>query len=100
LKLIKTVPEIEQYTKDEGAERETDYVFSEEAYFDWIGNAPETLALRLDPGPTLRHLSWRDAPLDEGLRTSLFKADRWAPLRVAGDQTGSEAAGTQANLGD
>jgi integrase len=29
LKLIKTVPEIEQYSKDEGAERETDYVFSE-----------------------------------------------------------------------
>jgi hypothetical protein len=43
LKLIKTVPEIEQYTKDEGAERETDYIFSEEAYFDWIGNAPESL---------------------------------------------------------
>jgi integrase len=43
LKLIKTVPEIEQYTKDEGAERETDYVFSEEAYLDWIGNAPEPL---------------------------------------------------------
>jgi Phage integrase SAM-like domain len=43
LKLIEKVPVIEQYTKDEGAERETDYVFSEEAYLDWIGNAPEPL---------------------------------------------------------
>jgi integrase len=30
-------------TKDEGAERETDYVFSLEAYLDWIENAPEPL---------------------------------------------------------
>jgi integrase len=43
LKLIEKVPVIEQYTKDEGAERETDYVFSEEAYLEWIGNAPEPL---------------------------------------------------------
>lgn len=43
LRLIESVPVIEQYTKDEGAERETDYVFSEEAYLEWIGNAPEPL---------------------------------------------------------
>jgi integrase len=43
LKLIEKVPVIEQYTKDEGAERETDYVFSEEAYLEWIGNAAEPL---------------------------------------------------------
>jgi integrase len=43
LKLIDKVPIIEQYTKDEEAERETDYVFNEEAYLDWIGNAPEPL---------------------------------------------------------
>jgi integrase len=43
LKLIEKVPVIEQYTKDEGAERETDYVFTEEAYLEWIGNAPDPL---------------------------------------------------------
>ncbi len=43
LKLIEKVPVIEQYTKDEGAERETDYVFSEEAYLEWIERAPEPL---------------------------------------------------------
>jgi hypothetical protein len=43
LKLMEKVPVIEQYTKDEGAERETDYVFSEAAYLEWIGNAPEPL---------------------------------------------------------
>jgi hypothetical protein len=34
LKLIEKVPVIEQYTKDEGAERETDYVFTVEAYLN------------------------------------------------------------------
>ena len=29
--------------EDEGAERETDYVFSEAAYLEWIANAPEPL---------------------------------------------------------
>jgi hypothetical protein len=29
--------------EDEGAERETDYVFSETAYLEWIANAPEPL---------------------------------------------------------
>jgi integrase len=43
LKLIEKVPIIEQYTKDEGAERETDYVFTEEAYYEWISNAPKPL---------------------------------------------------------
>ena len=59
-----------------------------------------TPTLGFDPGPTLRLLPRRDAPPDERLRTSLFKADRWAPLRLACDQTRPEAAGTQANLGD
>ena len=44
LKLIEHVPVIEQYTKDEGAERETDYVFTADAYQEWIDNAPEPYA--------------------------------------------------------
>lgn len=43
LKLIDKLPVIEQYSKDEGAERETDYVFSPHAYGEWIDRAPEPL---------------------------------------------------------
>jgi Phage integrase family len=43
LKIITKVPTVEQYTKDEGAERETDYIFSATEYAQWISRAAEPL---------------------------------------------------------
>ncbi len=43
LKLIAKVPTVEQYTKDEGAERETDYIFSEAEYTQWTSRSAEPL---------------------------------------------------------
>ena len=93
---IKTVPEIEQYTKDEGAERETDYVFSEEAYLDWIGNVPNPCA---PPQSLARH-----SGICRGEMLHLMKdCVRLYPMPIAGrlfgslgDQTRFEAAGVQA----
>ena len=43
LKLIAKVPTVEQYTKDEGAERETDYIFSAAEYAQWTSRSAEPL---------------------------------------------------------
>jgi hypothetical protein len=42
-KLIAKVPAVEQYTKDEGAERETDYIFSAAEYAQWTSRSIESL---------------------------------------------------------
>ncbi len=43
LKLISKVPTVEQYTKDEGAERETDYIFNVAEYGQWTSRAAAPL---------------------------------------------------------
>ncbi len=43
LKLIAKVPTVDQYTKDEGAERETDYIFSAAEYAQWTSRSAEPL---------------------------------------------------------
>lgn len=57
LKLITKLPTVEQYTKDEGAERETDYIFSAAEYAQWISHVAEPFAVRIDSGAPLRYLS-------------------------------------------
>src|SRR5258705_10591842 len=43
LKLIAKVPKVEQHTKAEGAEPETDYIFSAAEYAQWTSRAAEPL---------------------------------------------------------
>ncbi len=52
-------------------------------------------AFRLDSGPPLRYLPWRDAPPDERLCQFLPRADRRRSLWHAGDQARTEASGAK-----
>jgi hypothetical protein len=67
LKLIDKVPVVEQYSREAGAERETDYIFSAVEHTKRISHASEALALGFHPGAPQRDLSQRNAEADERL---------------------------------